>query len=71
MTTLTNEEQKAIAALKRVAKKWPKSLWLYSASGTLNVMRCNEDGEVAHAGDGIDQDYVITQVKIPNDGGDW
>lgn len=31
---LSVEEKKAIAALKRLEKIWPKTLWLYSASGT-------------------------------------
>lgn len=30
MEPLTEEEKKAIAALKRIAKKWPKSLWLFN-----------------------------------------
>ena len=28
---LTTEEQRAIARLQRLAKRWPKTLWLYSA----------------------------------------
>jgi hypothetical protein len=73
---LTPEEKHAIAALKRLAKRWPKSLWLYSASGTLNVMRCEPDG-VQHfrpcgRSEGVDPDYIVATVDgIPNDGGDW
>jgi hypothetical protein len=67
----TPEEAKAIKALKRLAKAWPPSLWLFSASGTLNVMRVASDGGHAFTGDAIDQSYVIDTIAIPNDGGDW
>jgi hypothetical protein len=73
---LTKEEQKAIAALKRVARKWPETLWLFSGSGTLYVMRKNEDSQYAHGGgnishEGVDPDYVVDTIAIENDGGDW
>lgn len=68
----TADEARAIRALKRVAKNWPKSLWLFSANGTLCVMRAEEDGGHHHTRDGnIDPDYVLDEVRIPNDGGDW
>ena len=69
---LAHEEKRAIAALKRVAKKWPGSLWLYSASGTLNVMKKKEDGERAITSiGGVNSDYIVTSIDISNDGGDW
>jgi len=68
---LTPEERKAISALKRLAKKWPKSLWLFSASGTLWVMRCGEHGEEVFSGEGYDPDYIVESVDIQNAGGDW
>jgi len=72
---LTPEEEKAIRMLKKLEKQWPKSLWLFSASGSLNVMRCDENGEQVMQpnadGGGVDQNYVITTIDIPNDGGDW
>ena len=69
---VTEDERKAINALKRVAKTWPKSLWLFSASGTLCVMRCGRDGEQVKLNtQGVDPDYVLARVDIPNDGGDW
>ncbi len=72
---LTEKEKKAIAALNRAAKIWPDSLWLFSAAGTLCVMRKDADMEKvfldgAYQG-GFDQDYVISTVDIENDGGDW
>ncbi len=68
----TKKEAAAIAELKRLAKRWPKSLWLFSASGTLHVMRCAEDGTIATLPTyGVDPDYSLATVAIPNDGGDW
>lgn len=72
LVDLTTEEVAAMKALQAIAKKWPKSLWLFSASGSLEVMRCGEDGERVHISDtGIDPDYVVGSINIPNDGGDW
>lgn len=69
---LTAEEKKAIAALQRVAKTWPKSLWLFSASGSLNVMKKDASGEMAEtAHGGIDQAFSVAKIDIQNDGGDW
>jgi hypothetical protein len=68
----TEEEKRAIAALQRIAKKWPKSLWLFSASGSLCVMRTLQGGEHATERHGeIDPDYHLATIDIPNDGGDW
>lgn len=77
MSDLTDDESKAVSALKRVAAKWPRSLWLFSASGTLHVMKCNKDGDRVMmpnhgiAGGGVDPDYSVDTIDIPNDGGDW
>ena len=69
---LNDEEKKAIRALKRVAKKWPKSLWLFSASGSLCVMKKGPDGNcVMTPGGGVDQNYLVDSIYISNDGGDW
>jgi hypothetical protein len=69
---LSADEEKAIRSLKRLAKTWPKSLWLFSASGTLLVMRAGENGDHVHLpSDGVDPDYALTTIAIPNDGGDW
>lgn len=69
---LTKEEQNAINALKRLAKRWPKSLWLFYGDGTLCVMRRHEDGSRAETrSGGVDQDYVVDEIDIPGDGGGW
>lgn len=71
----TDEERKAIAALKRLASKWPSSLWLFTASGTITVMRMGEDGAPVYAEDGgVDQRYILDRIDpllIRADGGDW
>lgn len=58
MTKLTTEEKRAIASLKRLAKKWPITLWLYSGSGDLSVMR-KVDGKRAMSGASYDQRAII------------
>jgi hypothetical protein len=70
--TLTKEERAVIIALKRIAKRWPKTLWLFSASGELHVMRNDENGDrVFLPTDGVDQEYVVDIIDISNDGGGW
>jgi hypothetical protein len=66
LDSLTLEEHQAIRKLELLAKRWPKSLWLYSASGTLYVMRCGEDDPRS-----TEQKYAVISINIPNDGGDW
>lgn len=64
---LTDEEQRAVASLERLAKRWPQSLKLFSWSGTLVVV-CNNE-PFAEADDPNDQ--ILAQIDgIPNDGGD-
>ena len=36
---MTKAEIAAIRTLRRLAKRWPNTLWLASMSGTLSVMR--------------------------------
>lgn len=70
---LTKKEKNAISSLKRLAAKWPSTLWLFSASGTLRVMRAGKDGEQIHLkGGGVDPKFIVATIsEIPNDGGDW
>lgn len=70
---LSKDEKSAIATLKRLSKRWPKSLWLFSASGQLWVMKKDADGkkvELPNCG-GVDSAYLVTGIDIDNDGGDW
>lgn len=59
---LTEEERDAIRSLKRLAKKWPQSLKLFSWSGSLCVMDA-----AMRPGSEAELDHII---GIPNDGGD-
>ena len=58
---LTKEEQKAIKSMQRLAKKWPKSLSLFSFSGSLIVCKYSDDMI----------DCAVSSIDgIRNDGGD-
>jgi len=66
------EEKRVIRALKRLEKIWPEGLWLFSANGTLNLMRTHPDGSRNIPGEeGMDPSLKIQSFKIQNDGGDW
>ncbi len=63
---LTAREEKAIADLQRLAKTWPKTLKLFSWSGSLVVFDADQD---IHGG--RPDQYVLAAIHgIPNDGGD-
>lgn len=73
---LTKEEQNAINTLQRLKKRWPKSLWLFATGLSISVMRCDENGKRVyfdgHNKDGgVNPDYVVDSIDLPNDGGDW
>lgn len=55
---LSDTEEAAIKALEKLAKTWPKTLMLFSWSGSLVVVR-SRGGEV-----------LASILRIPNDGGD-
>lgn len=38
-------EKQAIRALRRLAERWPKGIWLFAGGGTLWVMRDPPEGE--------------------------
>ena len=68
---LSEQEKKVIKRLKNLAKIWPKSLWLFSASATLCVMRKKNGKHVMRGFGGVDYDYIVDRIDIENDGGDW
>ena len=75
---LSPEEARAIATLKRLARRWPKRLWIASMNGQLNVMALGPTGEREYhpvttdgCGGGLNAAYRIDTIDIPNDGGDW
>ncbi|TVM02996.1 MAG: hypothetical protein CV087_07565 [Candidatus Brocadia sp. WS118] len=72
---LTRAEEGAISNLKKLAKKWPKTLWLWSGSGSLFVMKYSlaekPDGRIK-GGTSVDAKGIVERIDgIPNDGGDW
>lgn len=83
MDDLTKEEAAAVRALHRLAKKWPKSLWLFSAAGTLYVMKRDANGNRVtkpdvhwmgrgeHSSEVVDDKASVATINIPNDGGDF
>ena len=71
---LSDAERKAIASLKRLAKRWPKTLWLFTdaSSPNLAVMRCTEEGaRFILPNDRLDPGYMVAEIPIQADGGDW
>jgi len=70
---VTPEERRAINALKRLAKTWPKTLWIFAApTSRLNVMRCGANGEHVETPPGdVDPAYVVDCIEIDSDGGGW
>lgn len=59
--TWTKKEQQAIAELEALAKRWPKSLKLFSWSSNLCIFKADSDGRDA---------YIASISGIRNDGGD-
>jgi len=70
--TLTNAEYAAVRDLRRLALRWPESLWVFVANGTFNVMKTGPTGgSMMTASGGFDPEYVVATIEIPADGGDW
>lgn len=58
---ITKEEQSAIRSFQRLARKWPKSLELFSWSGSLVVTKAGSEG----------RQVIVENIHgIRNDGGD-
>lgn len=70
----TKKELEWIEDFKKLAKRCPKKLWLFSASGTLHVMKTPNDGIEEGGGSdgyGVNSENSIDRIEISNDGGDW
>jgi len=70
---LTEEEVKAIASLRRLAKKWPQSLELFGWSGELHVLKHIPGDMHRIGGTSVSQQRqksVATISGIHCDGGD-
>jgi len=73
-TPATKTELNWIEDFRKICAKCPKNLWLFSASGTLTVMKIPENGNKMGSidGSGVNRDNIITTIPgIKNDGGDW
>ena len=70
---LTEKEKKAIKSLKRLAKKWPPTLWLFAGNGGLHILKTGKKGEVVlRDNGGVDSDYHVDSIDdIYADGGDY
>lgn len=68
---LTKEERAAIAALQRLAKKWPETLWLFANGCGINILRTHDGERMMNSMGCVDDAYSVGSVDIPNDGGDY
>jgi len=67
----TKGELKWIAEFKTLAKRCPKNLWLFSANGSLHIMKTPDDNNDMNEYGGVNNENSIDTIKIRNDGGDW
>ena len=68
----TKKELEWIEDFKKLAKRCPKKLWLFSANGSLHVMKTPNDGnEMSYVTGGVNPENSIDIINISNDGGDW
>lgn len=68
---LTAEEKRAVASLKRLAGRWPRSLTVASMGGSLVVVRTGDE-RFDYGGSLERQEAVVADIYgIPNTGGDW
>lgn len=65
------DEDLAVDLLKKIARHWPETLWIFAADERLYVMRKKNGKRAMTDRGGVDQDYIIAQVDIEADGGDW
>jgi len=72
---LTKEERNAINALKRLSKRWPSTLWLFSGEGGhISVMKKKDGLRVYHGSDNAlrysaDMDFEVDFINIESEGG--
>lgn len=64
MRDLTSDERAAVNALRRIGKRWPKTIKLFSWSGSLVIFDTDDDlADPIHS-------VLATVPGIINDGGD-
>jgi hypothetical protein len=68
---LTPDERRAIASLRRLAARWPRTLTLASMGGDLAIVRTGDPRFLGDDSAGR-QEAIVADVRgIPNTGGDW
>lgn len=68
---LTAHERRTVRALRKLAKDWPPSLWVFAGVG-FYLMQTDTDGNRPETKFGsVSPDYIVERFDIPNDGGDW
>jgi len=68
----TAKEQAWFDRLKRCYDEMPDSVWIFTANGTVNMLRLGGDGRRAMDGGGsVDQDFLLDGFVARTDGGDW
>lgn len=70
-TKMDTNEARAIRSLRALAKRWPKSLWLFTNGQSLCVMQKKDGRRVVTKTGGMDADYSLASINIESDGGDW
>lgn len=69
---LSRKEQAAIDQLMKCADNWPKSLWLFSANGVMNVMKKDDRGDRAMLINGVvDPTFRVATIDIECEGRSW
>ncbi len=56
---ITNEENLSIELLKKAARHWSDSLWLFADGNNLYVLRKDSDGKCA-----LQRDLVLGTIEI-------
>lgn len=65
-------ESEVIASLRKLEKKWPAGLWLFSTGNSMSLMRTHKNGSRHDPKNGsMDSKLQVTSFNISNDGGDW
>lgn len=68
--------KKLQARLERLARDWPSDVWIFAASGHLEVMEKDEEGNRVMTNvdgnvGGVDPSKILFTIDIEADGGDW
>lgn len=66
------KEERIIKELANLSKNWSPSLWLFSGNGHLYIMKKDKNNKKVYTSSGgVDPTYIVTEIYIDNDGGDW